>query len=1061
MAAWLACVAIMMTDVVEGAVLVDLDVVTETQVQISSWTNRGSLRGVFVASGNRPLELVQADGALGLSIKSGVLDGNEGAFLVGQPAPASITGNGARTVEVWVFNPSPQPEEVLVSWGRRGGPAGTHFSFGHGTDTNFGAALLWGSQDLGWNDRRVFSRWTHLAVVYSPTLSMTRVYQDGALVASKAGQLNTWATDSSPEASPIPIRIGRQSTSSGVTSRVGMGEFIIAKLRIQDVALSSAQVSINFHRDAARFGLEDFDGDGLPTWLEQRTPGLNPFNPSDASGDLDGDGLSNLEEFRRELPLSDPDTDGDGLPDGTEVKRQRDGVPAPTDPRSQDTDGDGLGDAAEELDGTDPLRGDTDGDGAVDGLEVIRGSDPVNSGSIPADTAAVVAMDFNVNGMAFDGRHWPDQHGLGAVLKPMRGPTFSSIIQGVPAVEVSSRDLILEGPEMPAFLTGDNSRSISVWIWNPSISEEETVVSWGRRGPQEGSNLALGHGKSVVFGAVNHWGGADLSWGSRATPKRWTHLAYTYDAVQGVVAVYMDGERVAARSGVRLDLGGQPGSPPLVLRVGAQSDQDGSLFNGSSPSFAMGRLRIYLGALDETAVRRQFLEEASAHWRTDHDLDGLPDAYEEGFSELNPLSASDASQDHDGDGLSTAEEFSLGTHPLRWDTDEDGVSDLAELQRQGREGLEPTDPLRADSDGDGLLDGWETGTGKFVGELETGSSPVSIDSDRDGFPDGQEVFWRVNPNEPLSVPLIRADRAALDLDASGLDPGVVLEWRSIGLIPSVFTADGEAPGLAAIQGVPAVMIEADFTHFVGPAAPVQLAGNSARVVEAWVNLTSSFPETAVPVLAWGLPSSSQASEWVLMAGTGPGRGGLDIGLGEGLLGWGDRLIPGVWTCIAASYEPTQGIVKTFLNGERVGQYRAGRLATSSFLKALDGYHAAPMRIGSRNAVSGKRLIGSSGSFGLARLRVFDQVLDESEILDLYLEQAGGFPPESVALTARLTPKPSLLLEWSTNPGVFQIEVSSDLIDWSLLSSTSEQRFELPWKSGDRQQFVRVSRARSN
>jgi hypothetical protein len=40
----------------------------------------------------------------------------------------------------------------------------------------------------------------------------------------------------------------------------------------------------------------DSDGDGLPDGWET-TYGLNPLNPSDAAGDLDGDGFSNLEEF--------------------------------------------------------------------------------------------------------------------------------------------------------------------------------------------------------------------------------------------------------------------------------------------------------------------------------------------------------------------------------------------------------------------------------------------------------------------------------------------------------------------------------------------------------------------------------------------------------------------------------------------------------------------------------------------------------------------------------------------------------------------------------------------
>lgn len=57
--------------------------------------------------------------------------------------------------------------------------------------------------------------------------------------------------------------------------------------------------------------------------------------------------------------------------------------------------------------------------------------------------------------------------------------------------------------------------------------------------------------------------------------------------------------------------------------------------------------------------------------------------------------------DSDGDGLSNAEEQSLGTDPKVSDTDGDGLSDLEESCCQS------TDPIKADTDGDGDSDGFE------------------------------------------------------------------------------------------------------------------------------------------------------------------------------------------------------------------------------------------------------------------------------------------------------------------------------------------------------------------
>jgi len=43
--------------------------------------------------------------------------------------------------------------------------------------------------------------------------------------------------------------------------------------------------------------VDDMDDDGIPDWWEERY-GLDPMDPSDADSDLDGDGLSNLMEYR-------------------------------------------------------------------------------------------------------------------------------------------------------------------------------------------------------------------------------------------------------------------------------------------------------------------------------------------------------------------------------------------------------------------------------------------------------------------------------------------------------------------------------------------------------------------------------------------------------------------------------------------------------------------------------------------------------------------------------------------------------------------------------------------
>jgi hypothetical protein len=136
-------------------------------------------------------------------------------------------------------------------------------------------------------------------------------------------------------------RIATVSPDGFVTS-TGTGNVLISAMN--EGALGMLRISIVTSGDS--------DGDGLPDDFEIAN-GLNPTNPADAAGDLDNDGLTNLEEYQRGTLLNVADSDGDGLADGNEIAL-----------------------------GTNPLLPDTDGDGIRDGLEVQTGSNPLDPTSI-------------------------------------------------------------------------------------------------------------------------------------------------------------------------------------------------------------------------------------------------------------------------------------------------------------------------------------------------------------------------------------------------------------------------------------------------------------------------------------------------------------------------------------------------------------------------------------------------------------------------------------------------------------------------------------------------------
>lgn len=113
--------------------------------------------------------------------------------------------------------------------------------------------------------------------------------------------------------------------------------------------------------------MDDTDGDGLSDYYEIACSLTDPLAyDSDGSGisdgekDLDGDGLTNLEEAQYGTNPHNADSDGDGLSDLEEIKVLF------TDPTNWDTDGDGLSDGTEYRISSDPNSADSDGDGISD-----------------------------------------------------------------------------------------------------------------------------------------------------------------------------------------------------------------------------------------------------------------------------------------------------------------------------------------------------------------------------------------------------------------------------------------------------------------------------------------------------------------------------------------------------------------------------------------------------------------------------------------------------------------------------------------------------------------------
>jgi hypothetical protein len=591
-----------------------------------TWTNSGMFAGNFAATSTVPA-VVTVQNIRGVSLDGAV---NTGAFYTGPGAPDYMTGNQGRSIEAWIYNPEPSvPEETIFAWARRGGPDGSNMSFNHGTDLAFGAVGHWGGgPDIGWNGASnvVQGRWTYVAYTYNPTNRLKTVYSDGRAVNSEinGAPLATFRFDNTGT-NLLPFRVGAQNEANGTPTPNLRGGMIIARIRVYDTPLTAGAISNKFALEAEEFGQDDRDGDGIPTWFERLYAFLNPTDPADGPLDQDSDGLSNLEEYQSNTLPDDPDSDDDGATDTAEVRRTDNGVPAPTNPRRADTDQDGLLDSVEtdtgifvsgSDTGSDPLRADTDGDGFADGQEVLHASNPNDGFNTPdfefTDPLAIInlsAAGLPPGPLA----SWTNTGALGGTFRASADLPQVTTIGDTKAVTLSGTNNYYTGPITPVFMTGASSRTVEAWIYNPQVADEETIFAWGRRGGPDGANCSFNHGANSVFGAVGHWGAADLGWNGNISTSRWTFVAYTFDKPSQVAAVYRDGQ--LANSGVRTNintLAVDAIGNGLPFRLGAQNEPNGSATPGLMGSMSIARLRVYdeaLPATGDNSIQSHFVAE--------------------------------------------------------------------------------------------------------------------------------------------------------------------------------------------------------------------------------------------------------------------------------------------------------------------------------------------------------------------------------------------------------------------------------------------------------------------
>ncbi|MBK1883550.1 hypothetical protein JIN85_14090 [Luteolibacter pohnpeiensis] len=303
--------------------------------------------------------------------------------------------------------------------------------------------------------------------------------------------------------------------------------------------------------------------------------------------------------------------------------------------------------------------------------------------------------------------------------------------------------------------------------------------------------------------------------------------------------------------------------------------------DGDPDNDGLTNLQEYNGGLDSSNPQKadtdddgladgQEVELGTSPVKVDSDGDGLPDGWEVSAG-LDPLDdgstdlVNGPGGDLDEDGLTNAEELSLGTLPDNPDTDGDGLSDSVEdlFGEWYDSELTGTDPTNPDTDGDGILDGMENPDLVYEAGVTSATDPNLTDSDGDGINDGWEFKLGYDPTNASSTPpTVTVANPSFELpDAAGTYIiGVPTSWSIV--TPPVTDEVFVESGFAGTDGVQSAGLQS-IGNQIFQDAGVSFKPNTTYLVDLAGCNRSGFP---TGVVEFGLYASDSPETQLADAG---------------------------------------------------------------------------------------------------------------------------------------------------------------------------------------------------
>lgn len=434
-----------------------------------------------------------------------------------------------------------------------------------------------------------------------------------------------------------------------------------------------------------------------------------------------------------EIPNISGDSDNDGMPDAWEIENGFD----PEDPSDaeKDADGDGLTNLEEYRIGTNPRNPDTDGDGFSDASELANGKDPkVKAGSEFVDVPTTHSQYKNIVNLAQRNVVSGVQRQDGRYFLPDREITraeFSQIMLNVLCIKPRA-----QAYELPNVFS--DIRNTGEWYY--PVTKESQLQGFitgylgetgadGKAPFKPGRQINRAETTKIVLEALDSEGIIDLSGVEVAEGEAW------FEPFMRVAVDLKPYLKDAGAVNVPYILTAEEASDPAYVMSRADFVQVADRVLGVFNCYEIDDDRDGMPSWWERENGLNPFDPADAD--QDPDRDGLInlDEYRYATDPFDP--------DTDDGGVNDGDEVADGTVPhnkpeddrvdggATADDDKDGLTNVEETEFYG------TNPKNPDTDGDGLLDGEEV--------LTYGTDPLDEDTDDGTIGDGIEVKRGTDP----------------------------------------------------------------------------------------------------------------------------------------------------------------------------------------------------------------------------------------------------------------------------------------------------------------------------